>query len=156
MSSLHSDFLREDKLNYELKLMCKNFENCKFVETQQSDITKFDTHTKIDMEILCNKLNYEIDKLDYEKKFLTSEGLKIILNANKTCENTFEKPSIGKTSVKPVKGTIPYYFCNKNHPKAISSLIPAKCTKLTIRDYFPVLKKSKAEKKTNNEMFFRE
>lgn len=115
-NSIH---LNEHKLNYTVKLLCKNFENCEFL-----DVTELNhNHTSFLLK-LCNKINLIIDSRYYADKYLSLSKLNLKMNnspkgsaiLNKSVDVDYDR-----------KGTIPYYF------KKISLNVSAKEQKTLIQ-----------------------
>lgn len=80
------------KLNHRLKLFCKRYKNCEFLN--------FEHYSPFDL--ICKSINYIIDCTDYANKYLNPKELKRrIVNNMPVCK---------KTSPMPKKGTIPFYF----------------------------------------------
>lgn len=101
-----SDFFREEKLKYELNLICEKFPNCKFIQTRSNEENKF--HHDLTNQ-LYKRLNSEINQIDYNKKFLYPGGLKNLLNArNRVGGNNWQKTKEYNTTKN--KNKITYYF----------------------------------------------
>lgn len=86
-----NEYINVNKLNYEIDLLCKEFENCKFVKMTY----------RYNLNEMCKRLNIEIDFFDYHRKYLDVKQIKKII--------------IRKSSnlIQPKKGTIPFYFRKK-------------------------------------------
>lgn len=85
----HNKYINEKKLNTTIQLLCKNFSNCKYIETDYKT-----GHLKHD---ICNSVNKIIDQSDYDSKYLSYNKIKTILNVKDITRN-----------YRP--GTMPYYF----------------------------------------------
>lgn len=79
MISVH---LNEQKLNSTLKLLCKSFENCRFVE-----LTDLDKYGNNFTNKLCSKINFIIDSLYYSNKYLSCNKFKLNVNTKVACNN---------------------------------------------------------------------
>lgn len=99
LSVISSDHLRENKLNSELKLVCNNFPNGIFLNVGQTDVPLYE---------LCRKINYEIDKFDYDKKYLSLKGL----GSQNTIRQSLQKPTVlqSDNKAKLKSRTILQYF----------------------------------------------
>lgn len=88
LAAKHNPYLNEQMLNKELELICKQFPKCSFLNI-------YDNCLYYGFRYLCRKINFIVDCLDYNCKFLNFKN-------HFNCYN--KKVSYYK------KGTIPYYF----------------------------------------------
>lgn len=102
-----SDNLNEKKLNNTLKLICKSFQKCKFIEAE----TKI-----IHVKNTCIKINAVVDQREYEEliKFQLANRKMINYNTNKS--KPLSPKQVNQNNVHK-KGTIPYYFTSTNITK---------------------------------------
>lgn len=97
--------LNEKKVNEMLKLISNNFQNCNFVDLSYNYVNKTLLYGK-NLYEWCKKINFVIDQLDYDYKFLRFNKRQQNhgnLNSNRYVYN-------GGNKQKYKKGTIPYYF----------------------------------------------
>lgn len=125
--------LNEQKLNDMLRLICKRFPNCTFLNLDENIYQNNTLHYNV-----CHKINLIIDQIDYNKKFLNFKKQRPINHSS-------------------LKGTIPYYFkkvthdiTTKNSHTLTSSQDAAK--KGTIPFYF---KPIKVDNSNGGKQFFR-
>lgn len=136
-----NDSLNERKLNKQLKLLTRNYNNCTFIETHGGqDITK--------------QIIYNINCFQYTHKFLSYNNHKV-KKVRHNHQETFSNfvNAYSTNNVSPKKGTIPYYFQSfkqntsnefhtGNSPNVNSNVIHDKQpVKGTIPYYFPTIKK---------------
>lgn len=93
---LNNNYLNESKLNYELKLITRNFKNCTFVEAR--------THNVI------QKIMHHINVNLYNETFLSYNGLTLTRSRNSSITNNSHVSQKISSHVEIKKGTIPYYF----------------------------------------------
>lgn len=116
--------LDENMLNSQLKILCNNFPNCKFVETfEPIEIVRY--YHKLTARII----NSAIDFMDYKDKYLQ-------VLYRKNTKNSYQKlePEIHSSinancdylnqQLKPRKGTIPFYFPVVKKQNNILSMSP--------------------------------
>lgn len=100
LSVLNNKFLNPDMLNRNIKDLCKDYKNCHYINCNSKYYTSITD--------ICNFVNYTIDCIDYNFKYLDCKQIKKFINR---CSNpSFQS---NKTITWP-KGTIPYYFQPKN------------------------------------------
>lgn len=119
-------YLNVSDLNYNLCNLCKGYENCHFITSNGKNLAD-----------ICKSINYTVDCIDYNKKYLDVKELKKIITIN---NNLSAKH---KSNPKLVKGTIPYYFASvRSKCESVISetdkQMPQKKKKY-ITDYFPLL-----------------
>lgn len=136
-NSLH---LNEKKLNNKVKILCKNFDNCVFLDLK--DLDYFDVQF---LNKLCSKINYLVDSRDYDNKYLSYNKIK-----PKFTQYLEDIPNKGHKPLERLrKGTIPFYF------KKISLDLPTVTKKALVQkpiaDYFPIRK----DKQPDNKSLFR-
>lgn len=97
MNVVKNKFLNEKLLNNNIRLICNNFNNCNFIEFD-------DAKRHID---ICTKLNYIIDCLDYNEKFLS-------YNKHSFIHESINKAKARKTTQKTI---LDYFSCIHKHSK---------------------------------------
>lgn len=95
LSVRDNKFLNESKLNNMLRLICKNFKNCRFVDLNYVPQCNNFHRNVFDM---CKSINLELDQFEYHNQFLSFNN-RILNKTNKSDLHSI-----------PKKGTIPYYF----------------------------------------------
>lgn len=125
--------ISKNNVNNALSRLCNEFNNCQFVYCNNYNL--YD---------ICRTINYVIDCINYQNKYLDVTALKKII---------LRKES-RSMQVNCRKGTIPYYFAQKPSTNNIActnikppDTKPSEYKKNTIIDYFP---------KLNNKTFFRD
>lgn len=101
--------LNEKKLNNMLKLTCKYFPNCRFI-----DLFNYNLQTKkLNMNNIsanCQNINFAMDTFDYDQKYLCSrKNIYKWVNYPLYIHSSLHD-SLAGISEKPKRGTIPYYF----------------------------------------------
>lgn len=134
--SVPNRYLNEKILNGKLKLMCKYFENCSFIDLH--DGKQYDT---VNIGRTCTRINMAIDQNDYDKKFLYPKLMK-----GKETDLTTHK--------KICKRDIPYYF-KKQQNKALHNKNVGKQKNSSILDYFPILEKQETPPKNTILYYFK-
>lgn len=123
-------YLNVYELNDNIRRLCKEFNQCHFVSCKDKSVLG-----------LCKSINYVIDCIDYEKKYLNARELKKLIANNNN--RIFE---LNKISKKYTKGTIPYYFepvrYRNASPDIHSESIKPTKAKDKITDYFPISKRN--------------
>lgn len=149
---LNNPYLNTVKLNSKLKLICNQFKNCKFIQLDQVNFKNIDI-----CKYLCNRLNFNIDSIDYNVKFIRNRQFltKNLTGARNACIKTHyphwkDNKTLQCKDYKQIKGTIDYYFSKLNSVKTEvkSNIMEAK--KGTIPFYFPQIKKKLAPLDSNN------
>lgn len=108
LSVLHSNYLNVKLLNNHIKHICTHFPNCNFIDLKHNtDIFYNKFYNYID--VMCKKINYEIDCLDYNKKYLNT------LNICKHNRNNLRAP------VYIQKTLLDYYSSSENKRACIDS-----------------------------------
>lgn len=95
LNIFRSHYINVDDLNNNIQTICNEYKNCHYVESNSNKL--FD---------ICKSLNFKIDCIDYDSKYLDIKELKKLILHKKTI---YEPKSQGKGMLK-TKGTIPYYF----------------------------------------------
>lgn len=115
-SIISSKYLNEKILNNMLKLVCKEFKNCQFIDLsigngydRDNIITYFDYYDKDEHNELCKQINLGIDFIDYKQKYLTYNN-RTPKDVHTTRPVTIPTEKIKNKISSPKKGTIPYYF----------------------------------------------
>lgn len=103
--------LNENKLNYEVRNICRNFKNCRFINVPDN---VYNISYKWQ---LCQKINNLINSIDYDEKYLNINKFRGTQYKTKTISDIKNKRKNIKESSKtndiPKIGTIPYYFNKK-------------------------------------------
>lgn len=113
----NNQFLDVRLLNYQLKNLCKNYENCMFLDIYNYEYYLNLKNRNIDDKYInatIFKLNIEIDNIEYKNTYINDhQVLKRHINnvkkyynniSNNKAKNSLYKEDLNK------KGTIPYYF----------------------------------------------
>lgn len=128
LSVLKNSHLDVDTLNYRIKNICKHYKNCHFMNSMH--------HNVLDVS---KSINYILDCDYYNQKYLNPVMLKKHLASSKSSSLKKKETNI------PKKGTIPFYFRNRNSSGTIQNVnshSPSKEHKKgTIPYYFPTLSK---------------
>lgn len=114
LSIIENRFLNVNLINNEIKLVCEQFSNCKFLDLRNKKV--FYTQPAF-QSMICQRINFMIDCMDYDYKFLN-------FNKKKTKSNMFsasENSTCIDNSSKCRKGTIPYYFKRVDKKKCFSN-----------------------------------
>lgn len=136
-TSMH---LNERKLNYAMKLHCKSFENCAFL-----DVTEINNNHVNFLSKICHKINFLLDSRFYNKKYLNFNKLKLKMSSKKD-----ELHYVATDNHHYHKGTIPYYFKKVEHNVSTLSTEKLKTvTQKSITAYFRQ-RDNKEKKETNN------
>lgn len=135
LSVIKSTFLNENMLNKQIKLICNQFPNSTYVDLSKS----------INIYQICDRVNYEIDCIDYKHKYLSYGKISERANQLKkgtipfyfkqintkvdyskkkdSTKNVKQSPSLCNTSENmPKVGTIPFYFQKKTGTKNVNQL----------------------------------
>lgn len=123
----YNRYLNEGKLNSNIKLLTRNYSNCRFIEMTSGNNGMLH-HMKPDVFIkkLSFKLNVEIDSLTYNREFLGKNVRKSLCITRQPRSNNSKKGTIPyyfhpiatkpptvsyrQAEKEPVRGSIPYYF----------------------------------------------
>lgn len=115
----------EDRINNILFNLCNEFNNCHFVYCKNYNL--------ID---ICNSINYQIDCVDYKTKYLDIAAVKkhVLRKESRNVHDRYKK------------GTIPYYFAQKQLIRNSTDEIPhnnkpVESKKKKITEYFPRIKR---------------
>lgn len=86
LSVIDNIYLNTNRLNHDIKIICNNFKNCKFIDINRNFEYR---HNK--KELISKNLNFVIDCIDYDKKFLSVKTY--INNNNRKCTMRNKKES---------------------------------------------------------------
>lgn len=101
LNIINNPYLNVNLLNQNIKLFLLNFPNCKFIDTTEN-IYSHNNYNYTFKEILCYKLNIEIDNINLKKTLDTACTLRH--------SRTSSSSNINSSKCVNTKGTIPYYF----------------------------------------------
>lgn len=137
---VNNQYINEKLLNYNLEIICKNTPNCNFIRSNYNSKRNL-------IDISCDRINFIIDCIDYDDKYLCKKNTKPSLTSTKCIKSL--------NNIR--RGTIPYYF----KPMTRTTKVEQKPKhKKTILDYFPIEKKShnptRKEPELKYQQFFRE
>lgn len=114
---VNNRYLNECMLNKQFKLICNIFPNCHFVNLtgETGDL----------LQETCESLNYKIDCMDYNEKFLTYNKLHVNPLSLKHVSVNGVVPqnggNIGTSSKKYTQQSILHYFSRINKPRPLST-----------------------------------
>lgn len=102
-------YLNVKLLNNSINLVTQNYTNCKFINTFGP---KHSPILQQSLDLLCFKINIEINYLEYNKLYIVKENAKtpLLLNAGKKSI----KANTHRFKVALIQKTIPYYFNRLN------------------------------------------
>ncbi|CAG9783706.1 unnamed protein product [Diatraea saccharalis] len=101
-------YLKKDLLNYNIKLLTKNYPNCNFLEINTKN---FLTNRNHYLNQLCMKINCEIDYITYYNEYLAPQQIKKRLLKSMKLNNHLNKSKKNKITL--IQKTIPFYFRKK-------------------------------------------
>lgn len=126
LNVLKNMYLDVNDLTYNIRNICQEYKTCHFISCNMTNLAG-----------ICKSINFIVDCIDYDKKYLDIVNLKKLIVRNQTSGCT-------KKTRKIFKGTIPYYFAPISLVFPNSSQgekLPTNNTKKIITDYFPIVKK---------------
>lgn len=99
----YNRYLNINLLNNKIKVIINNHTNCYFIQWRKDKEPLL--NASLSLKKLCNKINIEIDSLDYKQTYLNFDVIKSFKRPER---ESLSKPH--KHYRIPKKGTIPYYF----------------------------------------------
>lgn len=125
LSLVKNEYLDVNYSNKTIRNVCTNYQNCHFVDSKYRSLVQ-----------LCKRINYTIDCIDYQNKFLNYKVLKDLISRDKNMS---------------FKGTSLYYTPRTKSGSVTNCMVadkPKHLTQCTITNYF--------QKINRNNTFFRE
>lgn len=126
MKILDNKYLNVNKLNRDVELMCKNFDNCYYVNVN------INNNRKNALSTTCSKLNFLINSIDYDNTFLKQSQLIKCNNRHLQSVNF----NHDYTHTNKLQNLSRQTNCNRVSSQQIS--LKSKPRQSCIRDYFPL------------------
>lgn len=140
LNILSNKYLNENRLNNDIQMLCKNFNNCVYVKSSHQESGPRTNNTNR-LKYMCDQVNYVIDCEDYDHKYLNFKSQKKY-SQKKTCSSSTRNcnGSLNNINSQKIsnKGIIPYYFApiKKNSVLPLKPIQNKRLVKTLITDYF--------------------
>lgn len=82
VSVTNNIYLNIEMLNEKIKTICHNFKNCSYIELEAEPLNYYYS------DYVCSKLNFKIDSIDYERKYLNFVKNNLLKRASTRCKNS--------------------------------------------------------------------